>query len=44
MSYKQYVVIQGVLDGKATERNTHNKVEGIKEMSSLKSKEKTMYL
>ena len=41
---KLYGIIEGVLKGKTTERNNHNKVESIKEMSRLQSKEKTVYL
>ena len=33
-----------VLEGETTERNTNNKVESIKEMSRLQSKEISMYL
>ena len=33
-----------VLEGETTEGNTNNKVESIKEMSCLQSKEMSMYL
>ena len=36
--------MQGVLEGETTEGNTNNKVEGIKEMPCLQSKEMSMYL
>ena len=40
---KQQRIIQGVLEYKTIERDTHNKMENIKEMPHLQSKEKTMY-
>ena len=40
----QSYCIQGVFEGKTTERNTHNKVESIKEMPCLQLEQKRMYL
>ena len=41
--YKRYENIEEVFDGKTTKWNTHNKVENVKEMSRLQSKQKTKY-
>ena len=41
--YKGYENIQDILDGKTTKCNTHNKVENVKEMSCLQSKQKTKH-